>query len=355
MAMHPIKTVAVSELDLRLETLRLNCPRQLERIRQSMARDGQRTPVVVATGVAEKDRILIDGFKRVCVLREQGAQEVQAVHLPLDEKGAKAAMVACNAPHHGLCAIEEGWVVKALCRGDGLKQLEVAKLLRRAPSWVCRRLKLVEQLDDELVLDLRLGLLSTTVARQLSELPRGNQHEVAQVAREHGLSSRQVAALLQTLKANEDPEQRRAVLADPLQWLSSSGPAKSGRVGDELVRRLLSWEEVSLSVDATLRRHLERGITAERRRRLGPIIEQAIQAAQRVTEAIKRLRPPSASPSPAPVVSPAPVRAASPAAAEMSQQECEAALGKLDAMGIRLPGAAREIVLGGAGTGAEPR
>ena len=46
-----------------------------------------------------------------------------------------------------------------------MTQVEVAELLGRHKSWVCRRLALVEKLSNEAREDLRLGLLSTTAAR----------------------------------------------------------------------------------------------------------------------------------------------------------------------------------------------
>src|SRR5216110_2888495 len=42
--------------------------------------------------------------------------------------------------------LEEAWIVQALVREDGLSQSEVAELLGRHQSWVCRRLALLEKL-----------------------------------------------------------------------------------------------------------------------------------------------------------------------------------------------------------------
>ena len=64
--------------------------------------------------------------------------------------------------------LEEAWIVQSLVREDGLSQLQVAELLERHKSWVCRRLALLERLSEECREDLRLGLLSPTMARQLT-------------------------------------------------------------------------------------------------------------------------------------------------------------------------------------------
>jgi len=65
--------------------------------------------------------------------------------------------------------------VHALVRNDGLTQVEVAELLGRHKSWVCRRLALLEKLGPEGRADLQVGLLTATAARQLVRLPAGNQ------------------------------------------------------------------------------------------------------------------------------------------------------------------------------------
>jgi hypothetical protein len=56
--------------------------------------------------------------------------------------------------------LEEAWLVQALVPEDGLSQVEVAMLLARHKSWVCRRLAMMEKLRAAAQDDLRLGLLS---------------------------------------------------------------------------------------------------------------------------------------------------------------------------------------------------
>jgi hypothetical protein len=63
--------------------------------------------------------------------------------------------------------LQEAWIIQALVREDGLSQLEVAELLGRHKTWVCRRLALLEKLALQVRQDLQLGLLSVTAAREL--------------------------------------------------------------------------------------------------------------------------------------------------------------------------------------------
>ena len=66
-----------------------------------------------------------------------------------DEKQAKAAMYRLNQAGRRTHALEEAWIIYALVREDGLSQLEVAELLGRHKSWVCRRLALLEKLEPK--------------------------------------------------------------------------------------------------------------------------------------------------------------------------------------------------------------
>ena len=68
-----------------------------------------------------------------------------------------------------------------------MSQVEVAELLGRHKSWVCRRLALLERLGLKARDELRVGLLSPTTARQLVRLPQGNQTEVLEAIRREAL------------------------------------------------------------------------------------------------------------------------------------------------------------------------
>ena len=66
-------------------------------------------------------------------------------------------------------------MIRSLQCEDGLSQVEIAVLLGRHKSWVCRHLSLVERLCDGVMDHLKLGLINTTTARELARLPGGNQ------------------------------------------------------------------------------------------------------------------------------------------------------------------------------------
>ena len=285
---------SVESLDVRLSKLRLSSPAQMTRLRTSVERVGVRNPIVVSTGIAAGTLVVVDGFKRVRIARELGMASLVATKVSLDLRASQVAMMQCNAPHRGLCDLEEAWIVHALCRSQGLSQAEVGQLLRRHKSWVCRRLKLVEHLESCVVDDIRLGLLSSTVARELSRLPRGNQVPAASAIRTHGLTSRQAHELVCALLAAKDPDARRAVLTDPLRWLVAAPAAVGGNedprlgVGGNAVRRsLLAMDGVAARLCRTLEQHAPSGLGAEQAPVLAPLVGQALRAVARATTTLQ--------------------------------------------------------------------
>ena len=104
--------------------------------------------------------------------------------MDVDEQGAKAAIYNLNRIGQRPLELEESWIVHALVREDGLSQVEAAQLLGRHKSWVNRRLAMLERLCDAAREELRLGLLTPAMARQLTRLPMGNQADGVERRRE---------------------------------------------------------------------------------------------------------------------------------------------------------------------------
>ena len=198
--------VAPTEVGEALCQVRL-CPPEAQReMRQSLAKLGQLTPVQVYREGGKLE--LIDGFKRLHAARAMSWPKLRAEVQQVDAAGAKVQLWRCNAGA-GLSEIEEAWLVRSLYRDDKLTQPQIGLLLVRHKSWVCRRLMLAESLTDGVTADVRLGLLSATAAAELSRLQRCNQDEAAQAATRRGLTSRQVARMVDgLLGASGEPERK---------------------------------------------------------------------------------------------------------------------------------------------------
>lgn len=235
--------VAARDLDTRYAKLRLASPEEEAALSRSIARHGVLQPLTVNR---DGERLVVlDGFKRLRALGDGSDVRVPVRVVVLTAPQATAALVTFNRPHRGLTDIEEAWVVQALVRDHNLPQTEVAALLGHHKSWVCRRLQLVQRIEEGVVEDVRLGLISPTVARELVRLPRGNQASVAMVVQQHGLTSRQTVELVNRLEDAHDEGSKRELLADPLRFLESQPSRSVGRQdarlsgpGDRVLRNL---------------------------------------------------------------------------------------------------------------------
>jgi len=209
-----IRTLALETLDERLARYRLRQPKQEHQMVQSIERYGQVSPIVVC--LHEEEVVVIDGFKRLRAARSlQGMSSLAARRMDVDEQGAKAAIYNLNRIGVRPAELEEAWIVHALVREDGLSQVEAAQLLGRHKSWVNRRLAMLERLCPAAREELRLGLLTPALARQLTRLPRGNQADALQTARDASLTSRELSGVVDLLLSSSTTEQTSFVLCDP--------------------------------------------------------------------------------------------------------------------------------------------
>jgi ParB/RepB/Spo0J family partition protein len=207
----------VAELGLRYRRYRLADEAGERDMVQSLRRHGQITPLVVCR--REEALEVLDGFKRVAAAVELGLVKVCCQVLAADERQAKVALLTLHGAGKRLVELEEAWLVQALVRDDGLAQVEVAELLGRTKSWVCRRLALLEKLVEEVRQDLRLGLVSARTARELVSLPAGKQSRLLRLIQAEGLSGVEVRGVVGLLHGACTPEQEEYVLAKPRQAL----------------------------------------------------------------------------------------------------------------------------------------
>jgi len=140
----------------------------------------------------------------------------------LDRVEAMLLVVHANAGSR-LSEVEEAWVVRSLYRVERLSQPQIAQLMGRHKSWVCRRLMLAEGLSEGVEASLRLGLVSATAAREIARLPRGNQDAAAEAIARRGLTCRQAGKLVDELLRAPDETARRVILAEVETWTRASG------------------------------------------------------------------------------------------------------------------------------------
>jgi ParB/RepB/Spo0J family partition protein len=271
-----IEEIAVSKIGERYGALRIVNPRADDAMVQSMKKYGQLAPVVCARIGGGYE--LLDGFKRLRACHRIGKETLKARILEATERVCKAAIIQLNRGR-SISELEEAMVLCSLHREDGLTQTEIALLLGRHKSWVSRRIALIERLSEDVREDIRLGLLSASVGRELAKLPRGNQKELAAALVKHRFSTREAAKLLAYLVSRPRWEQQ-LILARPWEVMEPREPKPAG-----LAARLLSLKHSCVAVTKGVTM-----LTAEEATRLSGLISAACASAEHVVAALKKVR-----------------------------------------------------------------
>jgi hypothetical protein len=167
--------------------------------------------------------------------------------------------------------------------------VEVAELLGRHKSWVCRRLALIERLEEAAQAELKVGLLSPTCARQLVRLPPGNQEALLAVIRREALTAHEVIGVVDLLQRAPSRELQQYILEAPREallqgdgrCLPSRDPRLSGR-GNEVWKRLGVVLELLARMERWLTHDGRAAVTPKDHTVLAPRFGQLAQVATSV-------------------------------------------------------------------------
>ena len=203
-----------TQLRMDFERFRVIDPRSEARMLQSVKAHGQLSPLLTGRFGHDQTWVIVDGFKRFRATQALKVERLQVWCVERSMQALKAMVLTVNHEESPCKELEESLVIQSLHRDDGLQQQEIALLCNRHKSWVCRRIALIEQLSQEVVEQIRLGLLGVSVARELLRLPRGNQNEVFEVIRDHRFSYRQSRLLVDAF-IDKPAWQRRGLLEHP--------------------------------------------------------------------------------------------------------------------------------------------
>ncbi len=288
-----VRAVPLTSLAEHYRRYRLADPAAEEAMARSLLRYGQLAPL---TGCWRQGRIeLLDGFKRRAAAAVVAWPSVSVRLLDVDERSAKAAIFGLNSTGRRPNELEEAWIVQALVREDGMSQVEVAALLERHKSWVCRRLALLEGLCGEAQADLRLGLLSVGLARQLTRLPVGNQAAVLKAARRQALTQVEVRGLIDLLRgvsAGQEALLLQDVRAALAQAEGVPGPVRDERLspaGNRLARQVGALLDLLGRLEKGQRHRGLAELTRDDRRLLAPRLIRLATAARGVAELVEGL------------------------------------------------------------------
>ena len=189
-----IKPIEIVHLNLRYSNIRVQDPKTVIRMADSMQRYGQIMPILVVTADAPH-YTLIDGYLRVAAAKRCGKDTLLSHIWHGSEKDALChVLVKDNERKWDI--FEQAGLIQELHRRHGLSQRNIAHLLGKDPSWVSRRLSILASLPDKVAKSVQRGNLSSWAAtRVLTPMARANAEHAGRLAEnliEHPLSTRQL-------------------------------------------------------------------------------------------------------------------------------------------------------------------
>lgn len=242
-----IEEIPIEEFDLSLSGMRIMNPDWVSRVQSSMWLHGQLQPVIAREHEGRYQ--IIDGLKRYYVAMDLMIKTLQCQVLDIDLQQAKLLILSYNRPRQSMEVWEEAMVLEDLLRTHNLSQRSLSTLTGYSRSWVSRRLSMIGKIDEEVASEIRMGVLTSSQARALIKLPRGNQMDVARVIVDLGLSSRESDRLVNAFLKAEDEDQQRDILNhsehiiwdDPMDWPKEPYDSRMSAYGNDLMISIINF------------------------------------------------------------------------------------------------------------------
>jgi ParB family transcriptional regulator, chromosome partitioning protein len=233
--------IDLHRLELRYERLRKQSPDRERHLLASLAEIGQQTPILVIAGGEEGRLVVIDGYKRVRVLRRLCIDTARAALWELSELEALLLeRFMRTAESDG--PLEQGWLLCELQARFGMTPGELARRFDKTASWVSRRLSLVRELPEAIQEHVRRGAICAHAAmKYLVPLVRANASDCARLADAVAplrLSTRDVGALYGGWLTGH-PKTRALVLGDPALYLRAREAEQAAAAAESPLAQLL--------------------------------------------------------------------------------------------------------------------
>lgn len=211
------QTLEFHQLDRRLAHLRVRHPARFRRLLASLAETGQQTPIVVIQQASQY--LVIDGHQRIAALGQLRRDTVDAIVLDTVSEAEALLLVRSLRMNSELeTALEQGWLLAEMEEKLGYTIDELARRFDRSPTWVARRLSLVETLSESIQQQVRDGHIAPQIAmRYLAPAARVDAEQcerMAQVFAQQHWTTRQAADFYNAWR-NARGLARERILAEP--------------------------------------------------------------------------------------------------------------------------------------------
>lgn len=176
-----IKPIEIVHLNLHYSHVRVQDPRAVIRMADSIVRYAQIMPILVVTAEAPR-YTLIDGYLRVAAAKRCGIDTLLSHIWHGSEKDA-ICHVLVKDDQRKWDIFEQAGLIQELQRRHGLSQRQIAHLLGKNPSWVSRRLSILASLPDKVAKSVQRGNISSWAAtRVLTPMARANTEHAGRLA-----------------------------------------------------------------------------------------------------------------------------------------------------------------------------
>ncbi len=216
MIQHPAKEIDLHRIALRYLHTRVQNKTVLEKLRRSIERYGQITPVL-AVQEDNGEFVLIDGYLRVLAIKKCKMDMVK-VQVCEDKEMDALMLMLRKGNERRLEPIEEALMIAELIERFEMSLSEVGKKMARDKSWVKRRLDLIHHLPEEALKAVQSGKISTwSASRVVAPLARANPEHARRLTAHletHSISTRQLAGLYEHYKKS-NRNVRKRIIEDP--------------------------------------------------------------------------------------------------------------------------------------------
>jgi len=222
METNTIEEIDLHRLIMRFDHIRMMEPEAIGRLRYSIERFGQLSPVIVNLE-GTQDLILMDGYKRVQAIRGCCKDTVLAEIWNTDEHTALFRLLSENQ-HKNNEVIEESLMLRELKNRYNLSLGQIAQNIGRDITWVSRRVDMVNTLPDDILDAVRKGDISAwSASRILAPLARANTEHARHLVEElkkKPLSTRELNTLYKHYKKSNQSV-REKIIKEPALFIKS--------------------------------------------------------------------------------------------------------------------------------------
>lgn len=232
-----IKHLEIVHLNLSYRHIRVQNAQAVMRMADSMQRYGQIMPILVVAADPPR-HTLIDGYLRAAAARRLGQDTLLSHIWHGDEKHALCHILV-HDDQRRWDIFEQAGLIKELLTRHQVSQRELSRLLGKDPSWVSRRLAVLETLPDQLLSSVQRGRISSWAAtRVLTPMARANADHAKRLAdslMKHHFSTRQLFIFFKHYQRS-NRKVRENMVNEPLLFIKTIQSQKENHDSQQLAQ-----------------------------------------------------------------------------------------------------------------------